>query len=93
MRNSTFWQIPDDHAPCRCSATVLKDGMEGKYEKEGYGQRLYNNWEKIMFDCEGEVRAPLATSALSSTFVPLAACILSLLGTQPTTQQLGWQTG
>ena len=41
---------------CRCSATVLKDGMEGKYEKEGYGQRLYTNWEKIMFDCEGEVR-------------------------------------
>ncbi|CAK0751030.1 hypothetical protein CVIRNUC_002036 [Coccomyxa viridis] len=38
----------------RCSATVLKDGREGKYEKEGYGQRLYTNWEKIMFDCEGE---------------------------------------
>ena len=38
----------------RCSATVLKDGREGKYEKDGYGQRLYTNWEKIMFDCEGE---------------------------------------
>ena len=46
----------------RCSATVLKDGMEGKYEKEGYGQRLYTNWEKIMFDCEGEVGDPIAHS-------------------------------
>ncbi len=48
-------------ALCRCSATVLKDGREGKYEKEGYGQRLYTNWEKIMFDCEGEVREAMAT--------------------------------
>jgi len=38
--------------------------MEGKYEKEGYGQRLYTNWEKIMFDCEGEVRGPSATVKL-----------------------------
>ena len=40
----------------RCSATVLKAGKGGEYEKEGYGQRPYDNWEKVMFDCEGEVR-------------------------------------
>lgn len=28
----------------RCSATVLKKGMEGKYEKEGYGDTPYTNW-------------------------------------------------
>ena len=38
--------------------------MEGKYEKEGYGQRLYTNWEKIMFDCEGEVRDAIGNKAL-----------------------------
>ena len=41
--------------PARCSATVLKDGKEGEYEKEGYGKRLYTNWKKVMFSTEGEV--------------------------------------
>ena len=26
--------------------------QEGQYEKEGYGQRPYDNWETIMLDCE-----------------------------------------
>jgi hypothetical protein len=39
----------------RCSAVVLKAGKEGQYEREGYGQRPYDNWETIMFDCEGLV--------------------------------------
>jgi GH24 family phage-related lysozyme (muramidase) len=39
----------------RCSATVLKDGAEGQYEKEGYGQRPYLNWKQVMFDCQGQV--------------------------------------
>ncbi|CAL8462458.1 g1991 [Coccomyxa elongata] len=38
----------------KCSATVLKAGKGGEYEKEGYGQRPYDNWEKVMFDCDGE---------------------------------------
>ncbi len=39
----------------KCSATVLKSGKEGSYESEGYGQRPYDNWDVIMFDCEGQV--------------------------------------
>jgi hypothetical protein len=39
----------------RCSAVMLKAGKEGQYEREGYGQRPYDNWETIMFDCEGLV--------------------------------------
>lgn len=39
----------------KCSATVLKAGKEGAYESEGYGQRPYDNWDVIMFDCEGQV--------------------------------------
>ena len=41
----------------RCSAYVLKSGKEGDFEREGYGQRPYTNWEQIMFDCEGQVSA------------------------------------
>jgi hypothetical protein len=37
----------------QCSAVVLKTGKEGQYEREGYGQRPYQNWEKTMIDCEG----------------------------------------
>ncbi|KAF6256480.1 hypothetical protein COO60DRAFT_1702280 [Scenedesmus sp. NREL 46B-D3] len=29
----------------QCSAVVLKAGKEGQYEREGYGQRPYDNWE------------------------------------------------
>lgn len=29
--------------------------QEGQYEREGYGQRPYDNWETIMFDCEKQV--------------------------------------
>jgi hypothetical protein len=39
----------------KCSAVVLKAGKEGQYEQEGYGQRPYDNWETILFDCEGLV--------------------------------------
>mmetsp|Transcript_2501 Transcript_2501/g.6400 ORF Transcript_2501/g.6400 Transcript_2501/m.6400 type:complete len:174 (+) Transcript_2501:86-607(+) len=38
----------------RCSAMLLKDGTEDKLQKEGYGQRLYNNWERVNFDCRGQ---------------------------------------
>lgn len=38
----------------KCSAVVLKAGKEGQYEAEGYGQRPYDNWEVIEFDCEGQ---------------------------------------
>ncbi|KAG2491231.1 hypothetical protein HYH03_010439 [Edaphochlamys debaryana] len=38
----------------RCSAVVLKAGKEKQYENEGYGQRPYDNWEVIDFDCEGQ---------------------------------------
>ncbi|GIL93040.1 hypothetical protein Vretimale_19077 [Volvox reticuliferus] len=38
----------------KCSAVVLKAGKEGLYEAEGYGQRPYDNWEVIEYDCEGK---------------------------------------
>lgn len=41
----------------QCSAVVLKAGKEGQYEAEGYGQRPYDNWDRIMVDCTGLVRA------------------------------------
>ena len=36
-------------------AVVLKAGKEGRYENEGYGERPYDNWETIEYDCEGKV--------------------------------------
>jgi hypothetical protein len=39
----------------KCSATILKAGKENQFEREGYGQRPYDNWETIMFDCNGQV--------------------------------------
>ncbi|KAL6752363.1 hypothetical protein V8C86DRAFT_2757499 [Haematococcus lacustris] len=38
----------------RCSAVVLKAGTEGQFEREGYGQRPYDNFSKVMFDCRGQ---------------------------------------
>lgn len=38
----------------RCSATVLKSGNDYVSAKEGYGDRPYDNWEVVMFDCRGE---------------------------------------
>jgi hypothetical protein len=49
----------------RCSATVLKDGKEGEYEREGYGKRLYTNWQKVIFSTEGEVRCMSCPCSLS----------------------------
>ena len=34
----------------RVSATLLKDGKEGQFEREGYGSRPYTNWERQMID-------------------------------------------
>ena len=37
------------------SAVVLKkDAASGEYEREGYGQTPYTNWETIEFDCNGQ---------------------------------------
>lgn len=38
----------------KTSAIVLKSGREGRYQQEGYGQRVYDNWETIEFDCSGQ---------------------------------------
>ena len=38
---------------CRCCR--FTNVQEGQYEREGYGQRPYDNWETIMFDCEKQV--------------------------------------
>ena len=38
----------------KTSAIVLKSGREGQYQKEGYGQLVYDNWEAIEFDCAGQ---------------------------------------
>ena len=35
----------------RCSATVLKAGKEQQYERDGYGKRPYDNFERVVFDC------------------------------------------
>ena len=37
-----------------CSAVVLKSGKEGQFEQEGYGQRPYDNWDRVTFDCRGQ---------------------------------------
>ncbi len=39
-----------------CSAVVLKAGKEGEYERRGHGARPYDNFERIEFNCEGQVR-------------------------------------
>ena len=51
----------------KCSATVLKAGKEGSYESEGYGQRPYDNWDVIMFDCDGQVGLVVACRAATPT--------------------------
>ncbi len=38
----------------RCSATVLKSGTEGQFEKEGYGATPYTNFDRVMFDASGQ---------------------------------------
>ncbi|KAI3432249.1 hypothetical protein D9Q98_003810 [Chlorella vulgaris] len=38
----------------KCSATLLKAGKEGEFEREGYGQRPYDNWEQVLFDARGK---------------------------------------
>ncbi|PRW61377.1 PDZ domain [Chlorella sorokiniana] len=37
-----------------CSAVLLKAGKEGENEREGYGQRPYDNWEQVMFDARNK---------------------------------------
>lgn len=38
-----------------CSGVVLKEAkLSGSFEKEGYGQRPYDNWETVYFDCRGK---------------------------------------
>lgn len=48
-----------------CSATLLKAGKEGEFEREGYGQRPYDNWETVNFDCRGQ-KYETVMAALSS---------------------------
>lgn len=37
-----------------CSGVVLKEAkLSGSFEKEGYGQRPYDNWETIWVDARG----------------------------------------
>mmetsp|Transcript_8857 Transcript_8857/g.18927 ORF Transcript_8857/g.18927 Transcript_8857/m.18927 type:complete len:164 (+) Transcript_8857:48-539(+) len=49
----------------KCSAVILKAGKEGQYQNEGYGQRPYDNWERVEFDCEGQAFSTVM-SALKS---------------------------
>ncbi|KAL4424063.1 hypothetical protein ABPG75_001364 [Micractinium tetrahymenae] len=37
-----------------CSAVILKAGKEGQYEREGYGDRVLDNWEKVMFNARSK---------------------------------------
>ncbi|KAG2423727.1 hypothetical protein HXX76_015116 [Chlamydomonas incerta] len=50
----------------RCSAVVLKAGKEGRYENEGYGERPYDNWEVIDYDCEGKEFKTVMTALRSN---------------------------
>eukprot|EP00198_Chlamydomonas_reinhardtii_P011323 XP_001700660.1 predicted protein [Chlamydomonas reinhardtii] len=50
----------------RCSAVVLKAGKEGRYENEGYGERPYDNWETIEYDCEGKEFKTVMTALKSN---------------------------
>jgi hypothetical protein len=36
----------------RVSATLLKSGKEGQFEAEGYGQRPFDNWDRVMVPAE-----------------------------------------
>ncbi|EFN59382.1 hypothetical protein CHLNCDRAFT_137860 [Chlorella variabilis] len=38
----------------RCSAVLLKAGKEGEFQREGHGQRPYDNFEQVWFDCSGK---------------------------------------
>lgn len=62
--------------------------QEGQYEAEGYGQRPYDNWERVMLDCEGRVCA-LATPALLLCVLVVAGLqsVLASLTTNSTHQQ------
>ena len=76
-----------------CSATVLKAGKEGEYEREGYGRRPYDSFERIMFPTAGQVgnlaepqdlAMMTAASALCSVAVhestaSLGGCMTALL--------------
>lgn len=33
---------------------VLKAGKEGSYASTGHGERIYDNWDRILFPCDGE---------------------------------------
>ena len=49
-----------------CQAVTLKEAkMSGSFEKEGYGARPYDNWERIWVDAVG-LRYETVMSALSS---------------------------
>lgn len=38
----------------KTSAIVLKSGKEGEYSRVGHGQRPYDNFETVEFDCAGQ---------------------------------------
>jgi len=42
-------------SPAPSKPVFACSSQEGQYEREGYGQRPYDNWETIMFDCENQV--------------------------------------
>ena len=49
-----------------CQAVTLKEAkMSGSFEKEGYGARPYDNWERIWVDAVG-LQYETVMSALSS---------------------------
>ncbi len=47
-------QVQVGDVVAKTSAIVLKAGKEGRYEKVGHGERLYDNWETVEFDCAGQ---------------------------------------
>lgn len=38
----------------KTSARMLKEGKSGDYAKKGHGARPYDDWEAVMFPCDGE---------------------------------------
>ena len=62
-----------------CSATVLKAGKEGEYERRGYGGRPYDSFERIMFPTAGQVGRLDSRSADGCMLASRYSALLRLL--------------
>jgi uncharacterized protein YceK len=64
-----------------CSAVLLKAGKEGENEREGYGQRPYDNWEQVQSGWVVQVVVPSRADQLPHLW--LLTSVLQLLNSWP----------